>query len=173
MEKKMTSEEIFSTALVYEKKIRDLYRSAVENIDDDQGKALFKALAEDEQGHVNFLEHSLGILRENKQLDIKKPGTAIPLPARDLEKIREMAKKIPKNILGDLKRVLNAALALEMETSRFYHDAIQKTRKGPVRDILKKFYEIEQRHVEVVQIELDFASNNGYWFNFMETDMED
>jgi hypothetical protein len=27
--------------------------------------------------------------------------------------------------------------------------------------------------VEVVQIELDFASNNGYWFNFMETDMED
>jgi rubrerythrin len=169
----MTSEEIFSTALVYEKKIRDLYRSAVETIDDDRGKALFKALADDEQGHVKFLEYSLGILQEQKQLDAEKPDTAIPLPARDLEKIREMAHKIPKNILGDLKRVLNAALSLEIETSRFYHDAIQKTEKGPVRDILKKFYDIEQRHVEVVQIELDFASNNGYWFNFMETDMED
>jgi rubrerythrin len=169
----MTSEEIFSTALEYEKKIRDLYRSAVETIDDDRGKALFKALADDEQGHVKFLEYSLGILQEQKQLGTKKPDTAIPLPARDLEKIQEMAHKIPKNILGDLKRVLNAALSLEIETSRFYHDAIQKTQQGPIRDILKKFYDIEQRHVEVVQIELDFASNNGYWFNFMETDMED
>jgi rubrerythrin len=84
-----------------------------------------------------------------------------------------MADQIPKNILGDLKRVLNAALSLEVETSRFYRDAIQKVDHGPVRDILEKFYDIEQRHVEVVQIELDFASNNGYWFNFMETDMED
>lgn len=173
MEKKMTSEEIFSTALVYEKKIRDLYRSAVENIDDAQAKSLFKALADDEQSHVAFLEHSLAKLKDQKDLTVEKPVTAIPLPARDLEKIQAMADKIPKKILGDLKRVLNAALALEIETSRFYHDAIQKTQKGPVRDILEKFYDIEQRHVEVVQIELDFASNNGYWFNFMETDMED
>ncbi|MCF8090244.1 MAG: ferritin family protein [Desulfotignum sp.] len=167
------SEEIFHTALVYEKKIRDLYRSAVETIDDPRGKVLFKALADDEQSHVAFLEHGLTLLKNQKELDMKKPDTAIPLPARDLEKIREMAKKIPKNILGDLKRVLNAALSLEIETSRFYHDAIQKTEPGPVKDILKKFYDIEQRHVEVVRIELDFASNNGYWFNFMETDMED
>jgi rubrerythrin len=99
--------------------------------------------------------------------------TSIPFPARDLEKIKKMAGQIPKDILGDLKRVLNAALSLEIETSRFYRDAIQKVTAGPVRDILEKFYDIEQRHVEVVQIELDFASNNGYWFNFMETDMED
>ncbi|MFU8769586.1 MAG: ferritin family protein [Desulfotignum sp.] len=167
------SEEIFNTALSYEKKIRDLYRSAVETIEDPRGKKLFQALADDEQNHVAFLEYGLTVLRDETGLDMGKPGTAIPLPARDLEKIREMAQQIPKNILGDLKRVLNAALSLEMETSRFYHNAIQKVDQGPVRDILKKFYEIEQRHVEVVQIELDFASNNGYWFNFMETDMED
>jgi rubrerythrin len=167
------AQEIFNTALVYEKKIRDLYRSAVETIDDPRGKELFQALADDEQNHVAFLEHGLTLLREDKDHKMEKPGTSIPFPARDFEKIKQMADQIPKNILGDLKRVLNAALSLEIETSRFYRDAIQKVAAGPVREILEKFYDIEQRHVEVVQIELDFASNNGYWFNFMETDMED
>jgi rubrerythrin len=167
------SQDIFTTALVYEKKIRDLYRSAVETIDDPRGKELFQALADDEQNHVAFLEHGLTLLWDDKDQDLEKPGTSIPFPDRDFEKIKQMADQIPKDILGDLKRVLNAALSLEVETSRFYRDAIQKVDHGPVRDILEKFYDIEQRHVEVVQIELDFASNNGYWFNFMETDMED
>jgi rubrerythrin len=167
------SQDIFTTALVYEKKIRDLYRSAVETIDDPRGKELFQALADDEQNHVAFLEHGLTLLRDDKDQELEKPGTSIPFPDRDFEKIKHMADQIPKNILGDLKRVLNAALSLEVETSRFYRDAIQKVDHGPVRDILEKFYDIEQRHVEVVQIELDFASNNGYWFHFMETDMED
>jgi rubrerythrin len=167
------SQEIFNTALVYEKKIRDLYRSAVETIDEPRGKELFQALADDEQNHVAFLEHGLTLLRDDKDHEMEKPVTSIPFPARDLEKIKQMADQIPKNILGDLKRVLNAALSLEIETSRFYRDAIQQVTAGPVREILEKFYDIEQRHVEVVQIELDFASNNGYWFNFMETDMED
>lgn len=167
------SQDIFTTALAYEKKIRDLYRSAVETIDDPRGKELFQALADDEQSHVAFLEHSLTLLKDNKDQELEKPGTSIPFPARDFEKIKQMADQIPKDILGDLKRVLNAALSLEVETSRFYRNAIQKVDHGPIRDILEKFYDIEQRHVEVVQIELDFASNNGYWFNFMETDMED
>lgn len=167
------SQEIFTTALVYEKKIRDLYRSAVETIDDPRGKELFQALADDEQNHVAFLEHGLTLLRDDKDQELEKPVTSIPFPARDFEKIKQMADQIPKSILGDLKRVLNAALSLEVETSRFYRNAIQKVDNGPVRDILEKFYDIEQRHVEVVQIELDFVSNNGYWFNFMETDMED
>lgn len=75
-------------------------------------------------------------------------------------------------MLGDTKRVLNAALAMEVETSRFYADAITQT-SGRIADILQKFYDIEQRHVDVVQIELDHAVGNGHWFNFMEMDMED
>ncbi len=145
----------------------------METIDDPRGKDLFQALADDEQNHVAFLEHGLTLLKENKDQELKKPATSIPFPARDFEIIKQMADQIPKHILGDLKRVLNAALSLEIETSRFYRKAIQKVTAGPVREILEKFYDIEQRHVEVVQIELDFASNNGYWFNFMETDMED
>jgi len=36
------------------KKIRDLYVSAQEIIDDERGKKIFSALADDEQSHVDF-----------------------------------------------------------------------------------------------------------------------
>ena len=51
-------------------------------------------------------------------------------------------------------------------------DAYDKT-EGSIKEIFKKFVTIEQRHEKIVQIELDHASNNGHWFDFMETDMEE
>ena len=166
----MDSQDIFKSALTYEKKIRDLYLSAVDTIDDDRGKELFKALADDEQSHVEFLEYSLDSLASAREIDIKKLGSGLPLAVE--EDVSQMEKKIPEQMLGDIKRALNAALSLEVETSQFYKKAWDDS-KGQVKEILKKFYEIEQNHVELVQIQLDYATGNGYWFNFMEIDMED
>jgi rubrerythrin len=166
----MDSQDIFKSALTYEQKIRDLYLSAVETIDDPRGKDLFKALAADEQSHVDFLEYSLDRLASARQIDRNKPAPVLSSAVDD--DISRMKKKIPEQMLGDLKRVLNAALVLEVETSEFYKKACDNS-TGEVKEILKKFYEIEQGHVELVQIQLDYASGNGYWFNFMESDMED
>ena len=166
----MTSQDIFTQALSYEKKIRDLYQSAVSTIDDDRGKAIFQALADDEQSHVDFLEYALGLLASQGEIDISKLTTGIPEPVE--ADIRAMTAKIPDQMLGDTKRVLNTALAMEVETSRFYENACKQT-SGKIAEIFEKFYEIEQRHVDVVQIELDHAVGNGHWFNFMEIDMED
>ena len=166
----MNSQDIFKHALAHEKKILDLYLSAVDTIDDTRGKSIFKALALDEQSHVAFLEYSLDLLLSAKEIDIEKLGTAIPESVDD--DVNWMKEKIPEQMLGDIKRVLNAALVLEIETSRFYKKACGDS-KGEIRKILEKFYEIEQRHVEVVQVELDYATGSGYWFNFMERDMED
>jgi rubrerythrin len=82
-----------------------------------------------------------------------------------------MKAKIPERMLGDIKTVLNSALKLEKETSAFYRDSRDKT-EGAIREVLNKFFEIEERHVDVVQIEIDHAMNNGMWFNFMEMDLE-
>lgn len=166
----MESQDIFNQALVYEKKIRDLYQSAVDTIDDDRGKAIFQALADDEQSHVEFLEYGLDLLASKNDIDINRLTTAIPKPIE--ADIQAMTAKIPERMLGDTKRVLNAALVLEIETSKFYKKACGQT-TGAIQHILEKFYEIEQRHVDVVQIELDHAVGNGHWFNFMEIDMED
>jgi rubrerythrin len=167
----MDSIAIFTTALEYEEKIRDLYLSAVATVDDDRGKNIFKALADDEQSHVDFLHYSLEQLRADNSIDKKRLETAIPDTGLINEKIEKMKAQIPSQMLGDIKTVLNRALKLEKETSAFYLDAIQKT-EGPIKAIFTKFYDIEQRHVDVVQIELDHAMNNGVWFDFMEANLE-
>jgi rubrerythrin len=166
----MDSQEIFKNALVYERKIRDLYLSAVSTIDDHRGKALFQALADDEQSHVEFLEYSLDNLASDRKIDIEKLGSTLPSTVE--KDIGSMKKKIPQQMLGDIKSALNAALSMEVETSQFYKNAWEET-QGNIKEIFKKFYEIEQRHVDLVQIQLDHAIGNGYWFNFMEIDMED
>ncbi|NNK94855.1 MAG: rubrerythrin, partial [Desulfobacterales bacterium] len=58
----MDSIAIFKTALEYEKKIRDLYATAISIIDDDRGKVIFETLANEEQSHIDFLEHSIETL---------------------------------------------------------------------------------------------------------------
>jgi len=167
----MESSEIFITALKYEEKIRDLYLSAVDIVDDDRGKRLFKALADDEQSHIDFLNYSLDILKEQGDIDAGKLQTPIPSEELIRSNIEEMKAKIPEKMLGDVKRVLNSALQMELETSAYYKDASEKS-EGKIKEILEKFVEIEDRHVNVVQVELDYASKSGHWFDFMEASME-
>ena len=167
----MDSTEIFTTAISYEVKVRDLYRLADDTIDDERGKAIFRSLAEDEQSHIDFLLYSLEQLKTAGNIDIKRLKTSIPARARIEADIEKMQAKIPEKMLGDIKTVLGSALVLEKETSAFYRKAAEQT-EGEIQKILEKFLEIEERHVDVVQIELDHASRNGIWFNFMEIDLE-
>lgn len=167
----MDSVDIFTTALLYETKIRDLYQSADSIVDDARGKAIFHALAEDEQSHIDFLNYSLAQLKAKGKIDLSRLETSIPAKDTIEKKIEALKAKIPERMLGDIKTVLNSALQLEKETSQFYRDACSKS-EGEIRNILEKFVEIEDRHVDVVQIELDHASHNGIWFNFMEVDLE-
>ncbi len=168
----MNSESIFIDALEYEKRVRDMYFDAMENVDDNRGKELFKALGDDEQSHVEFLEYSLATLKTGGTIDIERLKTAIPSKARIARHVAEMTERIPRQMLGNVKRLLNSALSIEVETSAFYREALTKT-KGDIQKIFAKFLEIENRHVEAVQVELDYASKNGFWFNFMEIDLED
>jgi rubrerythrin len=167
----MKSLAIFKTALQYEEKIRDLYRNADTILDDDRGIAIFRALAEDEQSHIDFLLYSLEQLKAKGTIDIARLTTSIPAKERIEASIDNIKAKIPEKMLGDIKRALHSALLMEKETSAFYRDACAKT-EGEIRRIFEKFLEIEDRHVDVVQIELDHAMRNGVWFDFMEIDLE-
>lgn len=168
----MESTAIFSQALEFEKKIRDLYRTAEAKVDDARGKAIFRGLAEEEQSHIDFLEAGLEVLQQNGTLDVSRLKTSIPSPELLRDKVEQMKTKIPERMLGDIKSVLNSALRMEVETTEFYQDACNKT-TGDVQKVMAKFVEIEQRHTDVVRIELDHAAHNGFWFNFMELSMEE
>ena len=167
----MNSQEIFATALQYEENIRDLYRSAEGIVDDERGKTIFQALGDDEQSHIDFLRYSLEQLKTDGNIEIDKLTSSIPT-IKQLEKgLEKLKATIPAQMLGDIKSVLSSALKLEKETSAFYRYACSTT-EGEIKNIFEKFLEIEERHVDVVQIELDHAQHNGMWFNFMEVDLE-
>ncbi len=168
----MQSAEIFNQALAFEKKIRDLYRTAESMIDDQSGKAIFRSLADDEQSHIDFLEAGLEILQERGTIDASRLTTAIPDMKVVQSKIEQMKTRIPEKMLGDIKSVLRSALKMEVETTEFYQNAYDNT-EGDIQKIMGKFMEIEQRHTDVVRIELDHASHNGFWFDFMELSMEE
>jgi rubrerythrin len=168
----MNSIEIFTQALEFEQKIRDLYRTAESIIDDERGKAIFRGLADDEQSHIDFLEVGLKTLEMGGTIDVSKLTTTIPDMKVVQSKIEQMKARIPEQMLGDIKSVLSSALKMEVETTEFYQNAYEKT-EGEIKKIMAKFVEIEQRHTDVVRIELDHASHNGFWFNFMELSMEE
>ena len=168
----MSSEQIFIDALEYENRIRDMYFEAMDKVDDQRGKDLFKALGEDEQSHVDFLEYSLKTLQSGETIDIGRLQTAIPAKERIASHVASLTDRIPEQMLGNIKRLLNSALTIEVETSDFYRRAVAQT-SGEIQAIFEKFLEIEERHVEAVQVELDYATKSGFWFNFMEIDLED
>jgi rubrerythrin len=168
----MSAEQIFIDALEYEKRVRDMYFEAVESVDDRRGKELFKTLGDDEQSHVDFLEYSLATLKSGGTIDIERLKTSIPSKEKIADHVAAMTARIPQQMLGNVKRLLNSALSIEVETSAFYREALEKT-DGDIKNIFVKFLEIENRHVEAVQVELDYATKSGFWFNFMEIDLED
>ena len=167
----MGSHEMFATALQYEEKIRDFYRLAEDIIDDPRGKEMFRALGNDEQSHVDFLFYSLEQVKANGAIDVDRLVSSIPTLKQLKSGLDRLKTDIPVQMLGDIKSALAGALKLEKETSAFYRDACAKT-KGDIKHIFEKLLEIEDRHVDVVQIELDHAQHNGMWFNFMEVDLE-
>ena len=168
----MESAAIFTQALGFEQEIRDLYRTAESMVDDERGKAIFRNLADDEQSHIDFLEAGLKTLEKNGTIDTSLLTTKIPDIKVMQSKIEQMKTRIPERMLGDIKSVLSSAFKMEVETTEFYKNAYDNT-EGEIKKVMGKFVEIEQRHTDVVRIELDHASHNGFWFNFMELSMEE
>ena len=167
----MDSVTTLKTALEYEKKIRDLYTTAISIIDDERGKTIFKTLADEEQSHIDFLEQSIEKLKIGEKLTYDQLTTSIPDTEFILKSIESMKIKIPEQMLGDIKQVLSSALKLEVETTEYYQQAFEST-EGDIKNVMGKFVEIEQRHTDVVRFELDYASHNGFWLGFPEISME-
>ena len=167
----MELEGAIKSALEFENRIRDLYVDAATRIDDPAGRKIFKALADDEQRHVDYLEHRLAEWRRKGEISIAALESAIP----DKSAIQAAASRLKtisrEDSRGLKQQMLSQALAMEIETSRFYRDLVDTVAVG-YRGMFARFLEIEDNHVEAVQFELDHLSHTGFWFGFEEFDME-
>ena len=60
---------------------------------------------------------------------------------------------------------------MEMDASSFYKRLVEEM-SDEAQQMFANFLEIEERRVTAVQVELDYFTKSGYWFDFKEFDME-
>jgi len=167
----MNIEEAIKTAIEYETRILTVYTQAMKEVEDSRGKKVLHMLANEEQGHVDYLQHKLKQWQDQGVL--KFEGLSSRLPSAD--RIRAEADKVSGEFSGkSLKRerqILERALKAEIETSNFYEGLVANLSDDGQR-MFARFLEIENEHLQLVQAELDFAAQNGFWFDSAEIDME-
>ncbi len=167
----MTLEEAIKTAIEYEIRIRDIYLEATAAVDDEVGKRIFETLGNDEQHHIDYLQHKLEQFQKTGAIEPEKLSSAVP----DQESINREAKKVKslaaKDFLGIKSQMLSKALKMEIETSDFYQKMVNEL-PADARPLFERFLEIENNHIKAVQFELDYFGKTGYWFDFKEFDME-
>ena len=167
----MTLEEAIKTAIEYEIRIRDIYLEATAAVDDEVGKRIFETLGNDEQHHIDYLQHKLEQFQKTGAIEPEKLSSAVP----DQESINREADKVKslaaKDFLGIKSQMLSKALKMEIETSDFYQKMVNEL-PAEGRALFERFLEIENNHIKAVQFELDYLSKTGYWFDFKEFDME-
>jgi rubrerythrin len=167
----MDIEEAIKTAIEYEIRIRDVYLEAVAAVDDEVGKRIFETLGQDEQHHIDYLEHKLELFQQSGTIQTEKLESAIPDQAsiqQEADKVKALAAK---DFLGIKQQMLSKALEVEIETSGYYQKMVNEL---PVdaRPLFERFLEIENNHIKAVQFEMDYMGKTGYWFDFKEFDME-
>jgi rubrerythrin len=168
----MTTEEAIKTAIEYENRVRDTYADAVKNAEDPIAIKVFTTLADEEQGHVEFLEHCLATWREKGILSTEGLRTAVPTPENIERGVQRLKQKLGgKGLEGPEVDMLRRALEVEVETSTFYRKMVDVL---PVegRGLFQRFVEIEDGHKAIVQAEIDTVTGMGFWFDFQEFDLE-
>ncbi len=167
----MTVEEAIISALDYERKVRDYYVLAARSIDDPKGKEVFGALADEEQGHVDYLESRLEHWRENGSLDTIELTTTFPSRQWIKEGMAQMRKVSLKRDYSNEIKMLKVALKLEEEVSDHYKKLVAGL-QDEAQVMFRRFLDIEDGHTAIVQAEIDALEGNGFWFDFAEFNLE-
>ena len=168
----MTIEEAIRTAIEYENRVCDVYADAVRDAPNDTARRVFTTLADEEKGHVDFLEHCLSTWSEKGVLSASGLTTAVPSLEsirRGVERLREKMGGSPAE--GAEVEMLNRALEVEVETSAFYARMVGVL-PPEGKELFERFVEIEEGHKAIVQAEIDSVSRLGFWFDFREFDLE-
>lgn len=167
----MNLETAITSALEVEERIRDLYVEAAKRVDDPAGKAIFQALADDEQRHVDYLNSRLVEWQKDGQISTEVLASTIPDKTIIRKAAAGVASTLREETRGLKQQMLSQALTMEIETSRFYKQLVE-TVEADYQPMFSRFLEIEDNHIEAVQFELDHLSRTGFWYGFEEFDME-
>jgi rubrerythrin len=168
---RLNIESAITTAIEYETRIRDLYAEGARSIEDAVGKGIFAALADDEQRHLDYLNHKLRQWRSEGRIEPEALASSVPPLAAIQREAQKLGARMAVDDRGLKQQMLSKALKLELETSAFYRKMVDELPEDG-RRMFARFLEIENNHIEAVQFELDHYGRTGYWMGFEEFDME-
>jgi len=169
--KTMNLEKAIQTAIIYEEKIRDLYRDATDQVKHFSEGSIFETLAEDEAYHASYLEKKLKEWKDTGALSVEPLKRSVPEKGEIKDSVDSLRKKLNKDHRGLVQQLLNSALQVEVETTEFYRKMVGELPESG-KKLFEPFLEIEDNHIDAVQFELDYIAGTGYWFGVKEFDME-
>ena len=167
----MTIESALESAIVYEKKVRDVYREAETKSADDIGRRVFSLLAEEEANHVSYLEHRLKHWIEKKALSANDLKTALSQASSNAGDVEQLHRVLSDDVRTGEIALLENVREVERETIEFYERMVNELPEGG-KAFFKRFLEIEDGHFNLVQYEIDSLTNSGFWMGVQEFDME-
>ncbi|MGD0511340.1 MAG: hypothetical protein ABSA33_05895 [Candidatus Micrarchaeaceae archaeon] len=161
------------TALEYEAGVHKAYLEAMDKTSNEAGKRVFRALADEEMGHIKYLKERLDEWQKTGKINVKKLGTSIPtreVISKSLQDLRKTVKPKATKLTLELE-LLKKALETERKTSLFYKEMVSKL-DGEGQELFRRFVEIEEGHEAIVQAEIDCVSNSGVFMDQLEFGLE-
>ena len=170
----ITLEEAIKTAIDYERKVEKTYRDAVDKASDPAGKRVLSTLADEELGHIKYLESRLDEWKRNGAITVESLDTVVPSRERIQRGVERLKQKIEKKryMSTEEQDLLQRAMAVEEETAAFYRRMVSEL-SDEGQKMFERFVEIEEGHSAIVQAELDSVQGLGYWFDVSEWKFED
>ncbi len=170
----MKLEEAIKTAIEYETRVHALYVDAAAKASDDKARRVFETLAQEEQGHLAYLESRLTEWQKTGSIEQVELETVLP----SKEVVEAGVARLRSNVDPDQKKrfdaeldMLRQALVVEEETGAFYKRMVKELDQEG-RTLFGRFIEIEEGHYAIVQAEIDSVTGMGYWFDTAEFGLE-
>jgi len=163
----MTIEKAIQTAIELENEVRDVYRAAAKEAADPVGKRVFTVMADEEQGHVDYLQSRLEEWRKTGTVNPVALETVVPSREVIAEAVDSVSESVSDVDHGFELKMLGKALEAEHKTSGFYRKMVAEL-PAEGQKLFQKFVEIEEGHVAIVQAEMDSVTGNGAWFDVLE-----
>ena len=167
----MNIEEAIQTALEYENKVTDVYNKYAGKFNSEIGKKIFLTLAKEEEDHVDYLKAKLAEWKETGKITLDTMETVVPDKDTIKANVKKLKKVAKEESVDSEIQYFEKALEMEIKTSNFYKEMVKQL-PADQQGLFEKFVEIEEGHEAIVKAEIDNARGLGFWFDFMEFNLE-
>jgi rubrerythrin len=134
------------------------------------GKDMFIQLALDEVDHMELIENFSAEIAEGKPFHkIEVPAGRIAQFKPDVDKAT--LNKLQKSTLND-EEALKVALEHEKNAENMYEKLAQEEENPEVRAFFEEMAKVEEKHYQIIQAELNFMRQEGFWFDTTEFSVE-